>query len=98
MKMVNPHFKKWLHLAEAVKEAVPDSPLLICPNCSGHNIKHEFIGDNQKREGYFLIWCDDCLEGLHISRIDIPKQAKVIPFGAPSELTSHIPNFKKVIP
>lgn len=98
MIMVNPHFKKWLQLAETVKETTPNCPLLNCPNCNSNNIAYEFIGDSRKREGYFLIWCNNCLEGLHISRIDIPELAKMIPFGSPSELTSHIPNFKKVNP
>ncbi|MBU5353310.1 hypothetical protein ACN9MH_04820 [Paenibacillus silvae] len=98
MKMVNPQFKKWLQLAETVKETVPNRPLLNCPNCNSNNIAYEFIGDSQKREGYFLIWCNNCLEGVHISRINIPELAKMIPFGSPSELTSHIPNFTKINP
>ncbi|NMO95004.1 hypothetical protein [Paenibacillus lemnae] len=96
--MINHDFKKWLQLAETVITKVPDSPTLICPKCSGHRVKYEFIGDRQKNAGYFLIWCNDCLEGIHISRVDIPIQAKIIPFGAPSEVTSHIPNFKKINP
>ncbi|MNW31229.1 hypothetical protein D3C74_81380 [compost metagenome] len=95
--MVNSHYKKWLKLAEEVK-AEPQSCLLVCPNCSSNNIEYEFIGDSQRREGYFLIWCNECIEGLHISRVNIPENANVIPFNAPSELISHIPNFKRVIP
>lgn len=98
MKTVNPHFKKWLQVAEKVRQMVPDRPLLDCPSCSGHNIDYEFIGDSEKRIGFFLMWCNDCLEGIHISRIEIPKRAQVIPFDAPPELILHIPNFKKIIP
>lgn len=97
MMMVNSHYKKWLKLAEEV-QAEPQSCLLVCPNCSSNNIEYEFIGDSQRREGYFLIWCNECIEGLHISRVNIPENANVIPFNAPSELISHIPNFKRVIP
>lgn len=78
--MVNPYFKKWIQLAKTVKQTIPNCPLLNCPNCNSNNIAYEYIGDSQKREGYFLTWCNNCLEGLHISRIDIPELAKMIPF------------------
>lgn len=83
--MTNEHITQ-KRLQHTVKETVPDSPLLNCPNCSCHNIEYEFIGDAQNKKGYFLIWCNDCLEGLHISRIEITKQARIIPLGGPSEL------------
>lgn len=96
--MVNPRYKKWLLVAEKIREEVPDKRNVSCPNCSRFNIGYEFIGDERNKVGYFLVWCNDCLEGVHISRIEIPEQAKVIPFDASLERILHIPNFKKISP
>lgn len=96
--MVSSYYKEWLSIAEKIREATPNSLKLNCPNCNSCKIGYEFIGDDQEKVGYFLIWCNDCLEGVHISRIKIPERAKIIPFEASSELISHIPNFKKVSP
>ncbi|SFE87000.1 hypothetical protein SAMN04487969_108140 [Paenibacillus algorifonticola] len=96
--MINSKFKLWLQLAASVKETTPNAPKLECPSCSSANINFEYIGDAIKRKGYFLMWCNDCLKGIHISRIEIPEKAKVIPFGATADQTSHIPNFTKVLP
>lgn len=96
--MTNPIFKQWLKLAVIVQETVPDVPTIHCPSCSSSHIGFEYIGDSEKRLGYFLMWCHHCVEGIHISRIKIPESAKVIPFEGPDEQLSHIPNFKKVSP
>ncbi|MCM3702074.1 hypothetical protein [Paenibacillus macerans] len=96
--MMNPKFKQWLQLAAVIKETIPSVPELNCPHCGSQNVSFEYIGDVQRREGYFLMWCNNCLEGIHISRIEIPEKAKIIPFGAPAEQISHIPNFTKVTP
>lgn len=95
---MNPKFKQWLMLADVIQETVPDVPTLLCPSCSSPNIGFEYIGDAEKRQGYFLIWCNDCLEGIHNSRIRIPEAANVIPFKGPDEQLSHIPNFTKITP
>lgn len=94
--MVNPAFKEWLKLAAIVKAMAPDE--LHCPRCGSRMIGHEYIGDAERRIGYLVMWCSDCLEGIHISRTDIPEKAKVIPFVAPAERLSHIPHFKPVSP
>ncbi|WP_051109133.1 hypothetical protein [Paenibacillus ginsengihumi] len=93
---VNPLFKEWLRLAAIVKAAAPDE--LRCPRCGSGKIGHQFVGDAERRIGFLLLWCSDCLEGIHISRIDIPEKAAVIPFSAPAERLSHIPHFKRVSP
>lgn len=96
--MINPKFKQWLKLSAIVQETVPDVPKINCPNCNSTNISFEYIGDREKRQGYFLIWCNNCLEGIHISRIQIPEKAKVIPLRGPDEQIAHIPNFTKITP
>lgn len=94
--MMNPKFKQWLTLSAVIHENVPRLPTISCPGCSSSHIKFEYIGDIEKRQGYFLLWCEDCLEGIHISRINIPDKAKVIPFNASHEQIVHIPNFKRI--
>ncbi|WP_155973082.1 hypothetical protein [Paenibacillus sp. Leaf72] len=96
--MINSKFKQWLQLAAIVKETYPNVPKFKCPSCSSGNINFEYIGDAIRRKGYFLIWCNECLEGILISRIEIPEKATVIPFGATPDQTSHIPNYTKVLP
>lgn len=96
--MVNPKFKKWLRLSAIVQDTVPNVPKINCPGCSSSNISFEYIGDIEKRQGYLLLWCKKCLEGIHISRIKLPETANVIPFKGPDEQLAHIPNFTKINP
>jgi hypothetical protein len=96
--MVTPKFKQWLKLSAVVQETVPDVPKINCTSCSSSNISFEYIGDSEKRQGYLLLWCNNCLEGIHISRIQIPEMANVVPFKGPDEQIAHIPNFTKITP
>lgn len=96
--MINPTFKQWLSLVAVVQETVPHVPRMNCQNCTSESVSYEYIGDPEKRVGYFLMWCDECLEGIHISRFRIPESASIIPFHAGEEQMAHIPNFKKVSP
>lgn len=96
--MVNNEFKKWLELASIIHKTVPEVPNIHCPNCSSINIQFEYIGDVDEKKGYFLLWCNDCLKGIHISRIHIPQKANIISFKASNDEISHIPKFHKISP
>ncbi|MGG0824523.1 hypothetical protein ABE099_16805 [Paenibacillus turicensis] len=87
-----------MKLSTIVQETVPNIPKIICPGCSSPNISFEYIGDIEKRQGYFLLWCNEYLEGIHISRIRIPETANVTPFKGPDEQLAYIPNFLNITP
>lgn len=44
-----------------------------CPSCGEcGRIDYLYIGDRDTRIGYFQLWCNKCLKGIHISRAIAP--------------------------
>jgi hypothetical protein len=91
MKRVS-KYDKWLKLLPwENKEAT------TCPNCSALSIDYLFIGDQAKRIGFCLIWCNECLKGINISRTNIPKGVKAISFAEAEEGgNSQIPSIQYI--
>ena len=54
----------------------------VCPLCGRGAIQVQYVGDVHARIGYCRAWCDSCNRGIHISRVQIPEFAEVIPFEA----------------
>jgi transcription elongation factor Elf1 len=83
-------YDKWLKLLpwEIDKKA-------SCPDCNDEAIDYYFIGDLEKRMGFCMIWCNECLKGINISRTRIPKGAKAMSFNeAEKEGQNRIPTFQ----
>ena len=41
-----------------------------CPNCGSHKLKDGYIEIDKKR-GWGAFWCEDCKEGLALSRVNL---------------------------
>lgn len=89
--------KKWMKIVPQIMDNI-DKVYIInqikCPNCDKHGIDYMYIGDEETRIGYFNVWCNECLKGIHISRALAPTKAKFITFD--DNLRGTIPNFQLV--
>ena len=87
-------FNKWLSLTNDIYDNFPNVPMLACANCYQLGIDFQFIGDSQTKIGFMVIWCPLCFHGIHLSRVDIPDQAQILPFYISIEkIPQRIPNF-----
>ena len=60
---------KWLKNLESI--ALKKEPG-ICPFCNSKNTDCAFVVDDEKTNmGHGAVWCNDCFNGHHISRIKI---------------------------
>lgn len=65
---------KWLKNLEALTEGKIGN----CPYCGSENMDCGFtIVDGKKKMGYGAIWCNDCQQGYHISRIVVNETMKL---------------------
>lgn len=51
-----------------------------CPNCEKYGLDYIYIGDGKTRIGYLQIWCNECLQGICVSRAAAPPNAKFATF------------------
>lgn len=65
---------KWLeNLDNIVKEKKPGK----CPHCGSEDTDYSCtIVIPEKRMGHMTIWCNDCMRGYHISRMEVPEGFK----------------------
>ena len=65
---------KWLeNLDNIVKEKKPGT----CPHCGSEDTDYSCtIVIPEKRLGHMTIWCNDCMRGYHISRMEVPEGFK----------------------
>ncbi|QDW73083.1 hypothetical protein FND36_02905 [Lachnospiraceae bacterium KGMB03038] len=65
---------KWLeNLDNIVKEKKPGK----CPHCGSEDTDYSCtIVIPEKRLGHMTIWCNDCMRGYHISRMEVPEGFK----------------------
>ena len=48
-----------------------------CPYCGSENTDYNCtIVIPEKRLGHMMIWCNDCMRGYHISRMEVPEGLK----------------------
>jgi hypothetical protein len=67
---------------------VLDGAIPQCPSCRSSRVKLVLIANGETRMGFGFIWCEHCLEGMHISRLQVPLGASFIPIDqAASEWT-----------
>ncbi|MCI8669791.1 MAG: hypothetical protein HFI34_09790 [Lachnospiraceae bacterium] len=69
-----------------------------CPNCQKKCIDYLYIGDEESRVGYLQVWCNNCLNGINISRVKIPEGLKMISFEEDIDLENIIPKYHKITP
>jgi len=87
-------FQKWLKIIKDFKN-ISD---MECPHCNKKSLDYLYIGDEETKIGYLQAWCNNCLNGIHISRVKIPDGAKMLPFDTKENLNEIIPTYQKVTP
>lgn len=66
---------KWLKNLEAVASAKKSGE---CPYCHSENTDYGFVVDDEKTKmGHGAIWCNDCHNGYHISRVKVSAGMKL---------------------
>lgn len=97
--LVHGSYDDWAQAFDEVYKALPDRAHVPCPNCGKDSLRIEFIGDPDERIGYSEFWCANCNFGIHVSRIDIPDNVSMHPFGTPEEeLSKIIPEYTAIYP
>lgn len=85
---------KWIKASSNIKE---DPDMCLCPQCGHSGLRIQYIGDLDKRIGYALVWRDNCLHGIHISRTFIPADVHALPFSVSTEeMARYVPAFKLI--
>jgi hypothetical protein len=69
----------WVNAYERVYFALPASAHVPCPNCRHDALRVVFTGRTEDRVGYASLWCDHCLNGIHLSTVDIPPGVDILP-------------------
>lgn len=92
-------YDQWRDAYEAVYAAIPNDANVPCPNCGYRALRVVFTGDPERMVGYGFCWCDNCLQGIGISRAPIPDGALLRDIRlAPEDRTPKIPDFTLVTP
>jgi hypothetical protein len=89
----------WLDIVKQVANGIADSSLPQCPECGNSQIDYLYVGSEQDRTGYLLIWCVTCRVGVRISRARAPVGARFITFAeAEGALAHRVPDFRELPP
>jgi hypothetical protein len=92
-------FRDWLLQYSKISSSELAKSDCLCPECGARAIDFQYVGDVATRVGYFAMWCNSCLRGIHISRARAPENESMLSFKDPIELiTSRIPNYQHVVP
>jgi hypothetical protein len=90
-------YDDWLEAYSDVYDAIPRDAGRTCPNCGHRALRLVFTGDLERAVGYGHFWCDNCLQGVGISRAPIPAGAVVQNIHLPRDQREpKIPNFTLV--
>lgn len=89
--------EKWREAFRAACDALPEPFDIACPNCGRCRLRLVFTGNLNRGVGYAQFWCDNCLNGIGISRTFIPDGAVTQDIRLPvDERLPKIPNFRLV--
>jgi hypothetical protein len=92
-------FKNWLEAFIKLHGQLPDKAGIACPSCGSLSIDYQYVGDANSRVGYLALWCDKCLTGIQLSRVEAPQSVELMPFDSPDDvLQKRIPNFRQIVP
>ena len=70
-------------LGRAIDGSISDIP---CPSCSRQTLMLRYVVSLDSRIGYLVFWCDSCLRGLKVSRVEAPDGVAVRSLEDPSAL------------
>ncbi|MEV6303293.1 hypothetical protein AB0M02_28040 [Actinoplanes sp. NPDC051861] len=92
-------YDQWLDAYSAAYDATPGPLVLACPNCGHARLNLVFTGDPDRMIGYAHFWCGYCLQGLGVSRTDIPAGATLQDSRLPrDERRPQVPDYQLVQP
>jgi hypothetical protein len=90
-------WEQWLAKYEAAYEAIPEDLPAACPNCGHDALRLVFTGNTTRLVGWAAFWCDNCLQGITISRVQIPEGAVIRDIDqAPEHRRPELPDFEVV--
>ncbi|EDN9715654.1 TPA: hypothetical protein ACSY4D_02150 [Listeria monocytogenes] len=91
-------FNEWIRLASVIPDYIDKLDELKCPNCKHNEIHYVYVGDLASRIGFEVVWCNNCLRGIQISRVRVPENVSMLSFKGTENLDEIIPKFKPVTP
>lgn len=64
--------KKLKNWVETYRRILIGDSSVSCPECGSSNVRcgHVLI-DPSSKMGYGAVWCDDCRNGMHLSRVNL---------------------------
>ena len=66
---------KWIKNLEMIAQNKEPG---VCPICNSKHTDYGFVVDDEKTNmGYGAVWCNNCYNGYHISRIKISSDMKI---------------------
>lgn len=92
-------YNRWLiEVASKITSKECKVEQIMCLQCNEKCIDYMYIGDKKTRIGYLQVWCNNCLNGIYISRVAVPEGLKMISFEDAIALNSIIPHYHKLTP
>jgi hypothetical protein len=90
------NFSRWLKLSADISSNPHTNIVHHCPECQSDAIDFQYVGDAASRVGFLAIWCTNCLNGIHVSRVKAPESATLLAFDDVA-IKDRIPAFKQVV-
>ena len=91
-------FESWLETYSDMFEAPAGSAEPQCPNCGHRTLRLLFTVRSGAAAGFANLWCETCLEGIVISRAEIPAGAVIRDGDLPAEeRVPRIPEYRLVV-
>lgn len=92
-------YNRWLiEVASKIANKERKVEQIMCPQCNEKCIDYLYIGDKKTRIGYLQVWCNNCLNGIYISRAAVPNGLKMISFEDTIGLNGIIPHYHEITP
>lgn len=92
-------WEAWMDAFLRIHAAAPKPVSVDCPSCGRGNVHVTYTGDPSTRIGYAIAWCDACLKGIYLSRVEIPDGAEMFTFDTPeAEVDALVPNVTLIQP
>jgi hypothetical protein len=75
----------------------PDSAVsATCLSCGEGPLRIQFVADAETRVGYAAMWCEACMQGIHVSRARVPAQVSFLTFEQAAD--GALPDFLAIEP
>jgi hypothetical protein len=92
-------WEAWADAYEEIYRVLPVQAEVSCPSYGDGLVRVAFTGEESDRIAYASVWCDNCLNGILISRTRVPAGVPIRPIGLPAkERAAVIPNYKIIPP